>query len=199
MRFERWDPNPSLSGMQTPSALPPLHLEKFLASLSIWFVLYWIHSREGRRAIPGHLTIPLASPYLSNPSEIAPAPAPPLGPWVPQPVSTATSPAVPTRQYPNPGWAQGHHTPEGDGEQLPHDPWPPLGAKPLQRGTWDGGDFTTHRPQHPVSVSGCICRPLPRVHRTFLAAGGALNPPILLAPSALPLKNRCLKYEVPSI
>ena len=55
--------------------------------------------------------------------------------------------------------------------------------------------FTPKRPQHPVSVSGCICHPLPGVHRTFLAAGGALSPPILLAPSALPLKNRCLKCE----
>ena len=40
--FKRWDLHPSLSGMQTPSALPPPRLEKFLASLSIWFVLYWI-------------------------------------------------------------------------------------------------------------------------------------------------------------
>ena len=41
------------------------------------------------------------------------------------------------RQYLSPNW--GHRTSEGDREQLSHDPGPPPGARPLQRGTRGGG------------------------------------------------------------
>lgn len=196
----KWGSNPGTGTpvfqMQTPVScvLPPCAWRSFLPEpvlIGIRFVFQMGHNRERRG--PVHVTwqrIPLGPPRLSSPREMILAPVP-LGPnpWAPQPMLAAIVQLCQPRQCLSPRW--GHHTPEGDREQLRHDPGPPLGAKPLQRGAGGGGHL--HHPKGSVSpplFSGHILHPSLKPTASPLAAGVALVSPTFLEPAALAPKER---------